>query len=271
MFCVELANNIIIRCNHCNYLIFEHGGGYVVNTSYEDHGENGMGNEIIYNISEQIICPNCHTKICFDCYATEYPVGSFNHSFNNISGGKFIEPPQWEMECEDEYSKIISTYGKIENNTFYDIADEMQKLILKIDNNASIVDNIDDRTFERLVEKLYRNLSFKTELTKQTRDGGKDIVARLYKTPVPIVVYIECKAYSIGHKVPVSTIRELLGTMEDANANKCVLMTTSYFTEAALDFAKRHRPRIELLDRDSLINLIHKDVRGFYIKNKNRI
>ena len=79
---------------------------------------------------------------------------------------------------------------------------------------------------------------FTVELTKQTRDGGKDIIAIKSELGIKSKYIIECKRYAASNPVGVGLVRALFATQTLEGANKSVLATISRFTPAAHSFAK---------------------------------
>jgi len=110
---------------------------------------------------------------------------------------------------------------------------------------------IDRRKFEELVAELFVGFGYQVELTKRTRDGGKDIIA-IRRQEVNTRFLIECKRPDPGTPVRVSAVRDLYGVKVDDGASKAILATTSYFTEDAMLFFEKHRWELEPRDFDAL-------------------
>lgn len=98
---------------------------------------------------------------------------------------------------------------------------------------------MDRRKFEALVAELFDGFGYEVELTKQTRDGGKDIIA-VKRAEVKVKYLIECKRPDPGGYVGVGPVRELLGVKNDENATKGILVTTAYFSPDAKLLFDRH-------------------------------
>jgi hypothetical protein len=106
---------------------------------------------------------------------------------------------------------------------------------------------IDRRLFEELVAELFCGFGYEVELTKRTRDGGKDIVA-IRRREVETRFLIECKRPDPGNAISVSTVRELYGVKVDEGASKAILATTTYFSADAKQFFEKHRWELEPRD-----------------------
>jgi len=106
--------------------------------------------------------------------------------------------------------------------------------------------------FESYVADVFASLGYKTEVTKATNDGGKDII--MYKEGVKYVV--EVKLYSENNKVGREKIQKLQGAMIDSNADKSIFVTTSKFTKESINYGQKHG--IILIDGKALVKLIDK-------------
>lgn len=120
---------------------------------------------------------------------------------------------------------------------------------------------IDRRRFEELVAEIFKGFGYAVELTKQTRDGGKDIIA-IKSDLIKSKYLIECKRPDKGHKVTVHAVRELLGVKEDEKATKAILVTTAYFSPDAKLLLNKHPWELEGKEYTDLVNWIDQ-----YISN----
>ncbi len=113
----------------------------------------------------------------------------------------------------------------------------------------NLADTVGPRDFEFLVAALYVMSDYKVEVTRQTRDGGHDIVATKEARGSIERILIECKC--TRSTVTVSVARSLMGTLGQFRATRCVLVTTSTFTKPTVTFAKASA-RLELVDHREL-------------------
>jgi restriction endonuclease len=111
------------------------------------------------------------------------------------------------------------------------------------------------RRFEELVAEIWRRFGYCVELTSQTRDGGRDIIA-VKQAEVNVRFLIECKRYERRRKVGVEMVRSLYGVKMDECATKAILATTSSFSPAAKEFFKRHIWELEPRDYDGVVDWI---------------
>ena len=119
------------------------------------------------------------------------------------------------------------------------------------------------RLFEELIAELFNGFGFDVELTKKTRDGGRDIVA-IKSSEVNLKYLIECKRPDPENVVGIRPVRELFGVKQDEKASKAIIATTTYFSPDALQFFERNKWELESKDFEGINNWI-----ADYLKIKN--
>jgi len=107
---------------------------------------------------------------------------------------------------------------------------------------------ISPRQFEEFVAELLEREGFNVNLTKATRDGGKDIFIATKNNLGNFLYYVECKRYSSDNPVGVNLVRELYGTISADRATAGLLITSSYFTPDAISFTKNIQYQLSLKD-----------------------
>ncbi|MDX2598985.1 restriction endonuclease [Streptomyces caniscabiei] len=113
---------------------------------------------------------------------------------------------------------------------------------------------MDPLAFESLVAELFRAMGMQAVTTQRSGDGGVDVDAL---DPTPIrggKIVVQVKRYR--NTVPPSAVRDLYGTVQDAGANKGVLVTTSKFGPGSHTFANG-KP-LELISGRELVDLLHR-------------
>ena len=228
---MELVRNLVFQCEKCGEEIIVDKNDVDYSTS---RYERNMGEEILYEFSDIFECPNCLNRIRIELYGSEYPLGAYNHDFSTISGGLFLQSPNMNIIFRYDFDDV-----PISN-----IMDQ----IYQIQNNPDFIYEMAPRDFENFIAKLFINEGYEVTVTKETRDGGKDLIVTQYIMGKPSVIYVECKRYQSTNKVNVNIVRSLLGVITDENANKGMIVTSSYFTKDAIDFAKRQGTLIDLID-----------------------
>lgn len=113
---------------------------------------------------------------------------------------------------------------------------------------------MDPIAFEDLVAELFRAMGMQAVTTQRSNDGGVDVDAL---DPTPIrggKIVVQVKRYR--NTVPPTAVRDLYGTVQDAGANKGVLVTTSGFGPGSHTFASG-KP-LELISGAELVDLLHR-------------
>lgn len=115
--------------------------------------------------------------------------------------------------------------------------------------------------FENLIVTLLLNMGYGGSREDAGRaigksgDGGIDGV--IDQDPLGLErVYVQAKRYKVDGPVSEPEIRAFSGSLGAAKANKGVFVTTSYFTNPALEFAERHPFKMVLIDGDQLTALM---------------
>ena len=88
------------------------------------------------------------------------------------------------------------------------------------------------RDFECLIERLYHEMGYQTQLTPPQKDKGRDIIATRKEPTRQEYLLIECKLYS-EEPVGFEIVQRLLGAVSGDKATKGVIVTTSHFTKPA--------------------------------------
>ncbi len=180
-------------------------------------------------------------------------MGEFYSKFNNLlyqygSGLDFspgIITPKKELIIP---SKEITTGITVVNDA----------LLKQAKQNPKIMYSFSSREFEKMVCKLLEKQGYTVKLTKQTRDGGKDIIIVEKSFVGEFCIYVECKKYSADNPISVKLVRELYGTVEAEKASAGMLITTSYFTKDAKEFTEKAKHRMTLRDYNDLVQELNK-------------
>jgi hypothetical protein len=177
----------------------------------------------------------------WDADAPELVMGSPSNwhleSYFNFDVG-FIpdEVDYWNLEPEpNELNPSIIQVGGLAS----------RYIMERLGTNPELLKDLNRRLFEEVIAEIFHRLGYEVELTKRTRDGGKDIIAVRTIDSVAIRYLIECKRPDPGKPIGVSTVRELLGVSVDDPTTKALLVTTTSFTRDANLLIDRHRWHLE--------------------------
>lgn len=165
-------------------------------------------------------------------------------------------------EDGSENSLIIEPSPK---NIIIDTSYQIRDILFEIYLNNEKLYKISPREFEKVIAELLYNNGFEVELTKQTRDNGFDILALKHLDNLsPIKYLVECKRYSPHRKIGVEIIRSFKEVIQTEQANKGLIVTTSYFSSEAVKKQNETPYLLDYKDKNELINWV-----GEYYRLKN--
>jgi restriction endonuclease Mrr len=130
------------------------------------------------------------------------------------------------------------------------VNDDLLRVLAK---NPTLLYELKPRKFEELIAELFYKQGFDVQLTKATRDGGRDIIAVSKSMNISTRYLIECKRYAARNRVGIEFVHRLFGVKIAESANKAILATTSAFTKPALEFARSHIWDLELKDYEDIV------------------
>lgn len=185
------------------------------------------------------------------------------HPARNRRLRSLVEPIQEAMEEEKKDEEKI-----IEFPTNFNIVlittNINEELIRYFAEHPKDMKTMNRRLLEEMIAELFIGFGYEVELTKQTRDGGKDIIA-IRDSEVAEKFIIEAKRPKPGNPVGIVPVRALYGVKSDEGATKAILATTTHFTRDATMFFERHKWELEPKDYGGLMEWIKQ-----YLKLKGK-
>ena len=106
-------------------------------------------------------------------------------------------------------------------------------------------------------------------VTGGTGDGGIDGTVKEDKLGLD-EVYVQAKKYASGSTVGVGDVRNFVGALVGAHAQKGVFVTTADFTASAKDFAARNPKRVVLINGRRLARLMVRHDVGVRVRDPHR-
>jgi len=235
---LNLSGTAIIECQKCSNELAIDGSDICMDAVSSE--ERGMGPEVGYEGELECECPKCGNNVLIRHSAWEYPVGALNYSENEVEGGQLIEgfkdldfSFQEEIYSFDEEFELYLPEKKI---IITNLETSVDLLLAELARSPDLIYSIASRKFEELIAHIFSKQGFSVELTKRTRDGGRDIIALRNDLGIPVKYLIECKHYAKKNPVSVEVARALYGVQLQEGANKSVIATTSYFTRDTKKF-----------------------------------
>lgn len=175
---------------------------------------------------------------------------------------------------EDERDDAINTDNIILNEIYrpepQDIKYNSKIIILPVNDsvlkflseNPEEFYKLKPREFEEVMAEIYNRLGYDVELTKKTRDGGKDIILRKSDLVGDYIYYVECKQFSPNIAVGIGIVKEFLGTIVSDKPNGGIIATTSFFSRDAQQFVQEEKlnSQIQLHDFNRVQRLLNKSL-----------
>jgi anti-anti-sigma regulatory factor len=145
-----------------------------------------------------------------------------------------VEDRRHEQKCQ----LIIPRFDQINQELIEYFARNPQKLD----------DDLDWRGFELLVEAIFRNQGFRTEIGSGRADGGVDIRLLQSDQCGDLVSLVQVKKYEKDRPIRLEAVQALCAVVEDQKANRGIFVTTSRYLPSARQFADRQGARLSLRD-----------------------
>lgn len=231
--------SVKFECERCSNLLSYSGAG--IELEAFAGGERGMGPETGYKGDCTYSCPICENEIYVVHEVWEYPVGAFNSSNTEVRGGTLIQGfEDLDFAFEEEiysFDTESTIYLPEAKQIITGLEAGVSSLIAEISTNPDRIFSVKPREFEELIAHVFSRAGFEVQLTKKTRDGGRDIIALRSELGIPIKYLVECKRWASDNPVSVDIVRALYGVQMQEGANKSVIATTSHFSPDAKKFA----------------------------------
>lgn len=134
---------------------------------------------------------------------------------------------------------------------------ESDEVIDTLQSNTNLA-AIDWQDFETLVRDVFAKEFLEQDIeiknTQPSNDGGIDVIAFNRNPYSGGIIVLQAKRYT--NTVTPEPVRALRGTMQDVNAIRGILVTTSDFGKSSYDFANQNN--ITLINGDELLQLMNK-------------
>lgn len=115
------------------------------------------------------------------------------------------------------------------------------------------------RKFEELVAELLHDMGSDVQLTPESKDGGRDVLASITTPFGNLLVIVECKRYAEHRKVGAAIVERFLWTVDRRDrASFGILATTSSFTHDARLLETNNNWRLGLRDYRHLVEWLSR-------------
>jgi HJR/Mrr/RecB family endonuclease len=123
------------------------------------------------------------------------------------------------------------------------------ELIYHIGHEPELLHELSARKFEELIAHLFVKAGYEVQLTPQSHDGGRDILAMFSLPFGSILTVVECKQFAQHRRLGPDVVHRLLWVADRYdNASNAMLATTSTFTRGARDLEQKYQWRLTLKD-----------------------
>jgi restriction endonuclease Mrr len=188
-------------------------------------------------------CANCDAEwkpnqdgACSFCGHRNRAINIVVHNTIHFTGSvdvKIIPKTEFDLDLPYDGKTIVEVSKNVD-----------EKLVEYFRQHPHELKRMNRRLFEELVAEIFHGFGYEVELTQQTHDGGKDIIA-IKRSEVEVKYLIECKRPDPGAYVSVGTVRELYGVKTSERATKGIMVTTAYFSPDAKMFLDKHKWELE--------------------------
>lgn len=164
---------------------------------------------------------------------------SYNFFFSDEKLDKELqELNQWPWVCmllEESYHEI--------NEELYSFLSKDEKYIQKLD----------WRSFEKLLDGIFKNQGYRTELGSGQNDGGVDI--KLYNKDGigEIITYVQAKRYNKRNPIKLEAVAALYGVMNADSVDQGIFVTSSRYLPVARKFADKTQTRLRLKESNDVL------------------
>ena len=173
----------------------------------------------------------------------------------NFTFKEFSKIPAWVKEVKTKKSKNMK---KVPNQT-YNQNDLKNELLNNVKECTPIF-------FENMMTDLLEKMGYGIgRTTKQSHDGGIDGIVTADKLGLS-EIYIQCKRYS--GSVPISQIKEFIGTIQTTKTKMGVFITTGVLPASANEYVTKSGLNIQLVDGEKLTDIMYDNDIGLKVENK---
>ena len=156
---------------------------------------------------------------------------------------KFINAPFFESDEKEIWKPQIPVPLWVGNSPSYLL---IAKQILE---NKRSLQEIHWKDFEKLIGELLEKNGWFVEVTRGTKDGGIDLIAKKTDISIGEIKAIwQAKKYGSKNKVSLSDVRELSAIRESVGATKGIIVTTSKLTRGAIEWINRDLYRLGYME-----------------------
>jgi HJR/Mrr/RecB family endonuclease len=157
-----------------------------------------------------------------------------------------------------DLDSTVDTSEESPTSLILEEAGHVKRIITDIFEDDKTLLSLEPHIFEEVIAELLRSQGFTVELTKRTRDGGYDLIAIARHAGFPLKFLVECKRYTT-EKIGIDIVRSLMYVVQEQQANKGIIATTSYFTKDVKQKQQSAHPyQLDLRDKNDILSWIQR-------------
>lgn len=184
----------------------------------------------------------------FQNYINNYKL--LYYSDDNLVGEEINENAEINTKIITEIFKPDDEKNLTEESPIIILSPVNENVLKYLSENPQKFYHLSGTEFEIVMAEIYNRLGYKVELTKKTRDGGKDLIVRKPEILGDFIYYVECKKHAPTRPVGTGIIKNLVGTINADKVNGGILATTSYFSKDAKKFIKEYKYDYQIILQD---------------------
>lgn len=165
---------------------------------------------------------------------------------------EFVFLPTSEPPPPDDllyYSNDFQTSCIVLAPDFAQINDE---LLEYFSSHPEALYGISWRQFEKLLETIFNNHGYRTQLGPGSGDEGIDLRLLRKDSIGDVVTLVQAKRYAPSRPISLEAVSALYGVVESEKANRGLFVTTSRYLPSAQRFAQRNHSRLILATPDDV-------------------
>ncbi|MCX2933365.1 restriction endonuclease [Mycobacterium sp. CVI_P3] len=101
--------------------------------------------------------------------------------------------------------------------------------------NPDALDHLEWRDLERMVAAVLDSLGFEAELTRASKDGGKDIILTLHTEAGTTTYIVELKHWRSGKRVGENSVRNFVNVVAREHRDGGLFLSTHGFADKAFE------------------------------------
>lgn len=133
-----------------------------------------------------------------------------------------------------------------------------QEFINYLKENDESIEKMHWRNFERLIAEFFNKIGYTVSLGPGTNDGGIDI--RVHNSEMkesgPPLIIVQCKRYSSGNTVEISTVKAFYSDLLFEGAERGLIATTSRVARGGHSVISARNYNIDIAESQEVIEMI---------------